>query len=167
MVMRYCSRWLPTMKSGDGREIRLLKVAWLVVILLGIVFAIQVMDYRTTVEKHNELAIEMEAYSNLAAKVNDSPCRAVQSEQMPMVFADIIHKGNDFGLVVKTGEKPLYQDDTASIYEMHLKGSWKRTVMYLENMQTKDALLSLRMLDMHGTDENLETKLQIKIYKKG
>ena len=167
MVMRYCNRWLPTMKSGDGWENRLLKGAWLVVILLGIVFAIQVMDYRATVEKNNEMAVEIEAYSKLAAKVNDSPCRAVQSEQVPMVLGDIIQKGKDFGLVVKAGEKPLYQDDTASIYEIHLKGSWKRTAMYLENMQTKDALLSLRMLDMQGTDENLETKLQVKIYTKG
>ena len=167
MVMRYCNRWLHTMKFGDGRRNRLLKGALLVVILLGIVFVVQVMDYRATIEKHNEMAIEMESYSKLAAKVNDSSCRAVQSEQVPMVLGDIIQKGKDFGLVVKAGEKPLYQDDTASIYEIHLKGSWKRTAMYLENMQTKDALLSLRMLDMQGTDENLETKIQIKIYTKG
>ena len=167
MVMRYCNRWLPTMKSSADRGNRLLKGAFLIVILLGFVFAIQVMDYRATVEKNNEMAVEIEAYSKLAAKVNDSPCRAVQSEQVPMVLGDIIQKGKDFGLVVKADEKPLYQDDTASIYEIHLKGSWKRAAMYLENMQTKDALLNLRMLDMQGTNENLETKLQIKIYTKG
>ncbi len=155
------------MKNDAGRGQRLVKGAFLVVIVLGIVLAIQLKDYRETVEKHNEMAIEMEAYSKLAAKVNNSSCRAVQSEQVPMVLGDIIQKGKDFGLVVKPGEKPLYQDDTASIYEIHLKGSWKRTAMYLENMQTKDALLSLRMLDMQGTDENLETKLQVKIYTKG
>ncbi|SFA70735.1 hypothetical protein SAMN05216587_101213 [Selenomonas ruminantium] len=167
MVMRYCDRWLPTIKNDAGRGQRLLKGAFLVVILLGIVFVIQVMDYRATIEKNNEMAIEIEAYSKLAAKVNDSSCRAVQSEQVQMVLGDIIQKGKDFGLVVKAGEKPLYPDDTASIYEIQLKGSWKRTAMYLENMQTKDALLSIRMLDMQGTDENLETKLQIKIYTKG
>lgn len=166
-MMRYCDRWLPTIKNDAGRGQRLLKGAFLVVILLGIVFVIQVMDYRATIEKNNEMAIEIEAYSKLAAKVNDSSCRAVQSEQVQMVLGDIIQKGKDFGLVVKAGEKPLYPDDTASIYEIQLKGSWKRTAMYLENMQTKDALLSIRMLDMQGTDENLETKLQIKIYTKG
>ena len=167
MVMRYHESWLSTMKSSPGLGNRGLKVALLVVILLGIFFVNQLINYRETIEKHNEMVIEMETYSKLAAKVNNSSCRAVQSEQVPMVLGDIIQKGKDFGLVVKAGEKPLYQDDTASIYEIHLKGSWKRTAMYLENMQTKDALLNLRMLDMQGTNENLETKLQIKIYTKG
>ena len=167
MVMRYCDRWVAMMKSGADQGNRLLKGAWMVVILLGIVFVIQVMDYRATIEKHNEMAIEIEAYSKLAAKVNDSSYRAVQSEQVPMVLRDFIQKGKNFGLVVKAGEKPLYQDNTARVYEIYIKGNWKRTAMYLENMQTKDALLNLRMLDMQGTNENLETKLQIKIYTKG
>lgn len=38
---------------------------------------------------------------------------------------------------------------------------------YLKNMYAKDALLNIRMLDMQGTNENLETRLQIKIYTKG
>lgn len=48
--MRYCDRWVATMKSGADQGNRLLKGAWMVVILLGIVFVIQVMDYRATLD---------------------------------------------------------------------------------------------------------------------
>jgi hypothetical protein len=38
--------------------------------------------------------------------------------------------------------------------------------MFLENLQPKDALLGMRMLDLQGTDEKLNTVVQIKIYTK-
>ena len=58
------------------------------------------------------------------------------------------------------------QDETASIYELNITGTWKRTAMFLENLQPKDALLGMRMLDLQGTDEKLNTVVQIKIYTK-
>lgn len=79
---------------------------------------------------------------------------------------DIVRKGKDYGLTVKAGNAPLYQDETASIYELNITGTWKRTAMFLENLQPKDALLGMRMLDLQGTDEKLNTVVQIKIYTK-
>ena len=164
--MRYCDRLVAAMKFDEGYKDKLHKGICLAVLLLGMVLLNQFMDYRATKEKYDEMAIELEAYSKLAAKVNDSAFRAVQVEQVPMVLEDVVQMGKDYGLVVNAKDKALYQDDTAGIYEISIKGSWKRTAMYLENMQAKDALFNLCMLDMQGTDENLETVLQLKIYTK-
>ena len=49
---------------------------------------------------------------------------------------------------------------------MKLMGSWQRTAGFLEHLQPKDALLGIRMLQMKGTEGQVETELQVKIFTK-
>ena len=62
--------------------------------------------------------------------------------------------------------KPFYGDGSGEVYEMKLKGSWQRTAGFLEHLQPRDALLGIRMVQMKGTEGQLETNMQVKIYTK-
>jgi hypothetical protein len=165
MAMRY-KEWLMSIwKDGKLRcRQQILLIA--IMLLLGAIMIGKFADYRAVEEKNINIMQEIVAYGELANKVNAAPCRAVQAEQVPQVMQDIVQKGKDYGLTFKAGNAPLYQDETASVYELSITGTWKRTAMFLENLQPKDALLGMRMLDLQGTDEKLNTVVQIKIYTK-
>jgi hypothetical protein len=165
MAMRY-KEWLMSIwKDGKLRcRQQILLIA--IMLLLGVFMTGEFADYRAVEEKNINMKQDIVAYGELANKVNAAPCRAVQAEQVPQVMQDIVRKGKDYGLTLKAGNAPLYQDETASVYELSITGTWKRTAMFLENLQPKDALLGMRMLDLQGTDEKLNTVVQIKIYTK-
>lgn len=166
MAMRFRDKLLPSMKMTANRMKRKPVLLAGTMLLLASVLLIQIMDYKEASARNAEMTNEIVAYSELAAKVNNSTYRAVQVEQVPQVLGDIVQKAKDCGLMVKIGDNPLYQDDMASIYEIRIKGSWKRTAVFLENLQPRDALIAMRMLDLQGTDEKLETVLQVKVYTK-
>lgn len=105
-------------------------------------------------------------YSSQVSGVNASACRAVEAGQTSEVMQDIAGKAQDYGLRVEAGGKHLYGDGSGEVYEMKLKGSWQRTAGFLEHLQPKDALLGIRMLQMKGTEGQVETELQVKIFTK-
>ena len=105
-------------------------------------------------------------YSSQVRMVNSSAARAVGAEQVPEVMHDLTRKAQDYGLKVEAESKPLYGDGSGEVYEMKLKGSWQRTAGFLEHLQPRDALLGIRMVQMKGTEGQLETNMQVKIYTK-
>ncbi len=165
MAVRYKERLQSVWKEGKLRN-RQQFLLMAIIVLLGVVMTAECKNYSAVEAKNVNMRREIVAYGELARKVNAAPCRAVQAEQVTQVMQDIVQKGKDYGLTVKAGDTPLYQDETASIYEIRLMGTWKRTAMFLENLQSKDALIGIRMLDLQGTDEKLGTIVQIKIYTK-
>ncbi|BAL82991.1 hypothetical protein SELR_12830 [Selenomonas ruminantium subsp. lactilytica TAM6421] len=165
MAMRYKERMQSIWKDGKLRN-RQQILLMAIIVLLGVVMTAECKEYSAMEEKNVNMRREIVAYGELARKVNAAPCRAVQAEQVPQVMQDIVQKGKDYGLTIKVGDAPLYQDGTASIYELNITGTWKRTAMFLENLQSKDALIGMQMLDFQGTDEKLDTVVQIKIYTK-
>lgn len=165
MAMRY-KEMLKSIWNGSKLRNRQQILLMAIIVLLGVVMIAEFKTYSAVEEKNVNMMREIVAYGELARKVNAAPCRAVQTEQAPQVMQDIIRKGKDYGLTVKAGDMPLYQDETASIYELNIAGAWKRTAMFLENLQTKDALIGMRMLDLQGIDEKLNTVVQIKVYTK-
>ncbi len=165
MAMRYKERLKSIWKDGKLRN-RQQILLMAIIVLLGLVMTAECKEYSVMTEKNVNMRREIVAYGELARKVNAAPCRAVQAEQVPQVMQDIVQKGKDYGLTIKAVDAPLYQDKTASVYELNIRGTWKRTAMFLENLQSKDALIGMRMLDLQGTDEKLDTVVQIKIYTK-
>ena len=137
-----------------------------VIVVLGTLCIALLQEAKATRVIRVQMETAVSSYSNQARAVNAAPCRAVEILQVPEVRQDLTSKAQDYGLKVETGKEPLYRDGTGEIYEMHLKGSWQRTAGFLEHLQPKDALLGLRMVQMKGTEAQVDTVMQVKIYTK-
>ena len=133
---------------------------------LGAVCLATLHDAKAAKDKRMQMEAAVSAYSDQVRMVNTAPCRAVGTEQTSEVRQDLVSKAQDYGLKVETGSEPLYRDGTGEVYEMRLRGSWQRTAGFLEHLQPKDALLGLRMVQMKGTDAQVDTVMHVKIYTK-
>jgi len=133
---------------------------------LGVACIVTLHDAKAAKDKRMQMKAAVSAYSDQVRMVNTAPYRAVGTEQVSEVRQDLVGKAKDYGLKVEADNEPLYRDGTGEVYEMKLKGSWQRTAGFLERLQSKDALLGLRMVQMKGTENQLETCLQVKVYTK-
>ena len=151
-----------SLSSYRFRELLLL----VIICGLGAVCLATLQNAKAAKDRKGQMEAAVSAYSDQVRMVNTAHCRAVGTEQVSEVRQDLVSKAQDYGLKVEAENEPLYRDGTGEVYEMKLKGSWQRTAGFLERLQSKDALLGLRMVQMKGTEAQLETILQVKVYTK-
>lgn len=112
-------------------------------------------------------------WNEKAQKINNEPYKAVSTEQIDdiqsnLLFALQAHKleMSSFKNMTTENEKTEKAENGKS-FEMSFKGSWSDTVHFLSNFHVRDALLSIRNLNLQpDKDGSVKTSLQYKIYTK-
>lgn len=112
-------------------------------------------------------------WNEKARKVNNEPYKAVDIEQIDdiqsnLIFALQAHKLEMYSFKNMTSENEKAEKTAnGKSFEMSFKGSWGDTVHFLSNFHVRDALLSIRNLNLQpDKDGSVKTSLQYKIYTK-
>ena len=134
--------------------------------VLGLLLCYNVEKLNEAREQKTMMEQEVMYYSQEAQLINNTPCRAVTVSQLSQVMEDMKKLSENYGLQMEHITKPVYQDGTGEVYELRFKGSWPRVAGFLEHLRPRDALVKSRMLEMQGTDGEVSTVMQMKVYTK-
>lgn len=123
---------------------------------------------KAEIENMNQYII---SYNNLAKEINTSPFNAVAAEQLDQVQSQIILQVQHHNLQLLKlnilSKNDAKKDIHGKVYEITTLGSWSDTFHFIDQLGSKDALISERYVSMKP-DKNgmIEMVMEYKVYTK-
>jgi len=160
-------------QNGQGMMIYgiFLLVGVIAVIGLGIKTAAAYRESVIVSEQKDTMIKYIDSYNNLANKINKARFKAVSEEQLDNVQSEIIMQVQAHNLQLIKLNSPGKNDNVSKIhgktYELTVLGAWADTFHFIDQLGSKDALISERYISMKPDKSGqIQTVIEYKVYVK-
>lgn len=171
--MNKIKHYVQQITSGQGMLVYgiVIVVSILIVAALGIKL---VASYRESVIMHEQIDTMnkyITSYNELAEKVNSSPFKAVSENQLDQVQSEIIQQVQSHNLQLMKLNSSAKNDTVSKThgktYELTTYGSWADTFHFIDQLGSKDALISERYVSMKADKTGMiQMVIEYKVYVK-
>ena len=171
--MNKIKQYLQPILSGQGM------IVYGIFVLVGVIAVVglgikTIAAYRESVivtEQKDTMTKYIESYNNLAKKINEAKFKAVSEDQLDNVQSEIIMQIQTHNLQLIKLNSPGKNDNVNKIhgkaYELTVLGAWADTLHFIDQLGSKDALISDRYISMKPDKSGqIQTVIEYKVYVK-